>query len=42
MLKPIWWHSKKGNQQLANDVAEVIKAGKEEDRFYRLSSKIRE
>jgi hypothetical protein len=27
--------------QLAKDLAEVIKTGKEEDRFYGLSSKIR-
>jgi hypothetical protein len=29
------------NPQLAKDLAEVIKTGKEEDRFYGLSSKIR-
>ena len=29
------------NLQLAKDLAEVIKTAKEEDRFYRLSSKIR-
>ena len=31
----------KRNPQLAKDLAEVIKTGKEEDRFYGLSSKIR-
>ena len=29
------------NPQLAKELAEVIKTGKEEDRFYGLSSKIR-